>query len=100
MSILKQSVKIQLESTFVLYNTDGIVNVVCIFKFFAPSEAENCAPQTCKTLITPVDKSKRKYKFLLSEKLNLAKHLGQFLPKKICTSTKNDLNYPPWKSQF
>ena len=52
------------------------------------------------TLITPVDKSERKHKFLLSEKLNLAKYLGQFLPKKICTSTKNNLNHAPWKSQF
>ena len=39
----------QLKSTLLVYSTDGIVYVGCIFKIFATPKAEDCTPQQCKT---------------------------------------------------
>ena len=38
-----------LKSTLLDYSTDRIVYVGCIFRIFAPPEAEDCTPQKCKT---------------------------------------------------
>ena len=39
----------QLISTLLVYSTDRIVYVGCIFKNFAPTKAEDCTPHKCKT---------------------------------------------------
>ena len=38
-----------LKSTLLDYSTDRIVYVGCIFRIFAPPEAEDCTSQKCKT---------------------------------------------------